>query len=173
MRLFFTIFVYFTRPIKSFIFYNLVRFTFKKHDFWKDYKYLPLENFNRIMNGVEYKRDPLWGRFDYTVKDPNYFFNDINLNKFWFGRDCEDIAHMWYLYAKEKDIPAQKLNIFDGSRPFSTGHAVCLLYNQDGRIVLCDKVMVKEFNEIDDVVRYLKHTYKYKDIIHVLGRVKP
>lgn len=70
---------------------------------WSSVVKQPLKVFNAIMSAASYRRDPFYGLLDYTVYDLDYYFFPGNDGKFFYGRDCDDAAHVWFNYLKEQN----------------------------------------------------------------------
>lgn len=122
--------VVFVRPVTSSIFWHLWyrwhRRSSEAKDRWQMFKGLPMLAFDKEINDEErypYKRDSLKGIVDstFSIKHPDYFFRDLRR-----GRDCDDWARVWTLWAHENGHESTELVVVDPRRPMKR-HAVAVI----------------------------------------------
>ena len=170
MKIIFLIYVKFFMSFYSGIVYSVLKLNFEKGYQWHSLKNLSLNGFSNVMKKMDkfYKIDPLKGALDYTIKNPEYFFNFENDDRFLFTRDCDDFSYMWLMYAKHNGLKAQQIYLMDGWK-FWRSHATTVLITKSG-FILCDYWITGKFDTLDAVIDFLKNLYEYENIHYVKGR---
>lgn len=149
-----------------------------KERLWELLRTKELVEFNKIMKTVTnfYKYDPFRGVVDYTLYDLNYYFNKDNNNNFFYGKDCDDAAYVWFEYLKTKVYVDEVYNILciDGWK-IKTMHFFVVARFNDGKYRLFNYEMVnKHFNTLHEAVLEMNKfglaqiPQKYKDFRWVI-----
>jgi hypothetical protein len=98
---------------------------------WESYKKLSKAQFLLKMKEMPYRGEPLGGAVDYTIQEPDFFFWK-GLDK---GRDCDDFAYIWWLWAKNKQYICDQIILMNGM-DITTSHVITVFY--DGTWNLCN-----------------------------------
>ena len=118
---------------------RLILYRGKLEDKWSRIKGLSEQDFFDVIDKYHYLQDPLWGAWDFTSRNPNLFFSEKPefpwMKERKWGRDCDDWAHLIFLWAKHHGYPAWKVAIWNGF--CGGGHMTCI-YFKDGKYVLAD-----------------------------------
>lgn len=91
---------------------------------WDSYKKLSKAQFALKMKAMPYRGEPLGGAVDYTIQEPDFFFW-TGLTK---GRDCDDFAYIWYLWAKNKQYICDQIILMNGI-DITTSHVITVFYD--------------------------------------------
>lgn len=161
------IYVWFLRPIISRILYHIFKLFIKKENLWDEIKTFSIENLSAILKNRRYYCDPCRGLLDYTLFNPNYFFCEDNNSNLLYGRDCDDFAHIWYLWATEHNINATKIYIVNGFN-IQKSHVFTVLKRND-KYTLCDFTLKDDYENINDIINHYKDNYNYNNIIWCKG----
>lgn len=162
------------RKIYSPVIYWLLRWTVyrgKLPNLWKDYKNLPMDNFERVLNQYPYKPDFWSGILDSTLQEPDFFF--VEDRKYF--RDCDDFSKLWFLWATENNFSAWLMIVVDGWK-FWRAHKYTLIRckNDFGDIVLVTPYRVlRGHPDIETAMNQFKMKKlvaggKYKNPIHLI-----
>jgi len=116
-----------TSPIINFI---MVRTHKKLKGKFKSILHYNIKEFADTLNKYKYIGDPYNGFFDFTWKDPDYFFVKENV------KDCDDWAYLFYLYSKHHNFEAFLMSLVDES--FKHGHAFTIMKLANKSYVLCN-----------------------------------
>ena len=113
---------------------------------WGLVKNLPLFEFSKRVNNIEYKWDIGRGFFDcsFSASQPNYFFQDLEK-----GRDCDDYARIWRLWTIENGMKAYEYIILDSKKPFNTSHFITFGETSEGKFWLFNYTPYGPFESLD------------------------
>lgn len=142
-----------TSPL-MFKFFITFIYKHKNEDIWSKIKSYDIKRFKLEIDKYEYKPDLLFGIFDMTFGDPNFFF-DLNRNSF---RDCDDFSEIWYLWAIEHGYSVEMKVIIDGFK-FWRSHVFIILkdeYLQKPYIFINNNEIMGRFSNIDEIIEMFK-----------------
>lgn len=141
-------------------------FIFKKmykipidHYVWDRIKSYSMKEFSKEINLYPYKWESMYGLFDASFPSncPDYFFQDLKK-----GRDCDDFARIWRIWAEYNRMTAWEYVFLDTESPFKTAHVVCIAKEKENKYWLFNYTEYGPFSTLDDAINELKKRY-YKD----------
>lgn len=127
-----------------------------------------LDDFSALLEQLPYQHDPKLR--DFTLYDPDLYFNDDPI-----GRDCDDTAWMWFLWAKTHQLNAWYVAITDANTfesMIKRGHYVTVVHI-DGKYHLMNYTDVGQYDSFEDAIkqfekRQLVSGGKYTDVIYAI-----
>ena len=95
---------------------------------WREAIALDERSFDFLINGMEYKSDPIKGLMDYSfpINKPEYFFKKLP-----FGRDCDDWARIWSAYYRFHHKVVEEWIVTTTKHPFKDSHFVAVVHEGD------------------------------------------
>ena len=148
-KLFIIIYLKIIRKITSPIFYLISRIKYGKlPDKWESVKNLSMEKFSEMLLSYPYKSDPFFGAIDYSLINPNYFFIEKD-----YGRDCDDFARMWWLWAiHNKKTPVYEVVIVERTK-ITSAHVITIIKESENKYLLFDYKPVGVFSSIEECAK--------------------
>lgn len=131
-------------------------FIFKKmykipieNEIWEKAKNYDIVDFSNLVNSYPYKWESMQGLFDasFPSSSPDYFFQALEK-----GRDCDDFARIWRLWAEYKGMTAWEYVILDKNKPFSTAHVVCIAMSKEDKHWLFNYDYAGPFNSLEETI---------------------
>lgn len=128
-----------------------------EHYYWKDYKDLSMKGFSEVINKLPYLWDIHRGLLDcsFPLSLPDYFFEPIKK-----GRDRDDFARAWTLWALYHNLKAQEFIVLDYRKPFSTSHFVTIIQDEKGKFWLMNYEPYGAFDTLEQAQEALTQWYE-------------
>jgi hypothetical protein len=130
---------------------------------WDRIKSYSLYEFSKEINSYSYNYDSLYGLFDASFPSdcPEYFFQSLER-----GRDCDDFARIWRLWAEYQRMEAKEYVFLDIREPFKTAHVVCIAKEKEGKYWLFDYTPSGPFETFESVINHMKTYYVEEYLIY-------
>ena len=127
------------------------------------YKNVHMWDFDNWVNSFDHKSDPLQGLIDYTA-DPDKFNEEV-----YYGRDCDDFARQWSLWALYNKYDAVECIVLNPTNPFHTAHIITIVKTQDS-YWLMNYHPYGRFKTFEESIHKMKDFESYKDdMIYVIS----
>ena len=130
---------------------------------WDKVKLLTMDEFSKEVNSYPYKYDSFGGLLDssFPSNQPDYFFQELEK-----GRDCDDYARIWRLWAKHHGMKAEEFVFLDINKPFKTAHVVCIARDIHNKFWLFNYEYYGPFSSFDDVIEKMGESYTKGDFVY-------
>jgi hypothetical protein len=154
------------RPFYGPKLFNLLyrRKEYTQLDTWNTVKHYSMKDFDKVLNGYEYKYDLLHGLLDssFDPRNPEYFFEDLKK-----GRDCDDFARIWRMWAEENDFLHVDEVIVTDIRKFSKrAHVVSIGQDNKGQYWLFDYHYFGPYSNFTNAIEKMYHYYDKEYFIY-------
>ena len=115
---------------------------------------MSLDEFNEdSKRNYDYMLDPVFGAFNYVLKDPNYYYDRSNDKNILYGRDCDDTAQVWHLYLSSKYKEVYQIWICPGYN-FLRSHVFNVFKDPETNkyVLVNTTIYSKRFDSIEDII---------------------
>ena len=167
IKLLLFIYVLLIRPFFSRLLYMCFRpFVTVELYRWNLVKNLFLEDFSKEISRIQYHFDPLRGALDFTIYDPNIYFDTVGSDSSWLGRDCDDAAYMWKLYARHHKLEYKTIAVING---FSIRklHFFVVVKHQDKYRYANYEISREKYDNYTDAINAVCKLMKYNNPIYI------
>lgn len=168
IKLFLWIYVRLIRPFTSrFIYFSLRPFVKIEVRKWNKLKNLFIEDFSKEVDKIQYHFDPIGGILDFTIYNPDMYFDTIGYGSMWIGRDCDDAAHIWHLYCKHHNYEHKIVAVINGCN-VKKSHFFVVIKIEDGKYKYANYALSKEkYDSYSDAINAVCKGMLYDKPIYI------